>query len=116
MSDKAIEACKVYVLRSMDIKRLTSAIGNALSNCPGKNGKLLRWDYEAEADETHLAAAYRRQAVEGGAIDFMGCAHCAEAHSLITERKHARQSLGAAKRWIAKLGREAIRSERKKTA
>lgn len=111
MSEKAIEACRAYVKAKNDIERLTKAIGSALTNCKGVNGKLWAFD-GCEDDETHLKAHYRLAAHGGEGYFHYGercpledCEHCAKAERLVRERRKARQSLGAAKRWIGRIGK-----------
>lgn len=108
MSDaKAMEACRAYAKASDDIKRLTKEIGSALTNCNGVNGKL--WDFcGRDEDETHLNAHYRLANADlqhGERSPLEDCEHCAKAERLIRDRRHARQSLGAAKRFITRIGK-----------
>ena len=111
MSDKSFEACRAYAKASDDIKRLTKSIGSALSKCKGVNGNL--WSFNDSEDETHLKAHYRLAAHGGEGYFHYGerspledCEHCAKAAQLVKERRKARQSLGAAKRWIVRIGKD----------
>lgn len=111
MSEKAFEACRAYFKANDEIDRLTKAIGSTLSNCKGVKGKLHDL-FNYEEDETHLKAHYRLAGALGEGYFHYGdkcpledCEHCAKAERLVRERRKARQSLGAAKRWIVRIGK-----------
>jgi hypothetical protein len=124
---KALRYCTDYARLSGEIKRLTRAIGDHLSGCPGVNGHLQLPDLfdqsEADlyqADETHLKRAYavetdddgRYFLTHGEQLEVLSaCSHCLAAHRSIQARKAARKSLGAAKRAITMIGRAAAKSE-----
>lgn len=107
---KALAACRDYVHWQAEIKRLSGAIGGHLYKCH-KN----RPSDEA-VSETHLAEAYRPDIDEyrttylrpDEVFEFLRevCPHCLAAHGLIQERKKAKQKFGAAKRWVARIGKE----------
>jgi hypothetical protein len=113
MNETALKACVKYVELSREVRRMSVAIGSALDRCPGVDGKL-HDTYDYESDETHLKRAYRWNDEWYGSFD--GCKHCETAHNLIQQRKAARKSLGAAKRWITRIGQDEIRARRKATA
>lgn len=109
---RALTACREYVRVSSLIRKLTRDIGTALDGCPGTG------EYRGESDEsyrtTHLHDYYGNRGIAlmlddssdvKGAKEFRACTHCVKANSLIQQRKAARQSLGAAKRQITKLGK-----------
>ncbi len=99
---KAIAACQAYVRAMSVIRRLTSQIGDALSACHG-NGE---FDSDTNGDampRTHLRVVYGYHNKEETEA-FRACQHCVLADKLVNERKSARQTLGAAKRQIGKIG------------
>lgn len=113
---KALAACREYVRLQEELKKLTFNIGGNLRICEGVNGKLKSLMWGDANDETHLARHYRNKRVEselretGGwphseEAEFLACKYCVQADALIQQRKAARQSLGAAKRQITKLGK-----------
>jgi hypothetical protein len=121
---KAVAACARYVRLRMEIKRLTRGISNALSGCPGVEGRINEvWleTTEAHEDMTHVKRAYAGEVVVTGWEPYLRhysdaelieqlsvCPHCLAAHEAIQARKAARKSLGAAKRAITMIGRKAI--------
>jgi len=125
--EKAVKACANYVRLRMEIKRLTSAIGEAIEYCPGVTGKRRRaetyggttfWHVD-DREPTHLKEAYSPdlqgfppEAVymeEADIREYLAvCPHCLAAHNAIQARKAARKSLGAAKRAITMIGRRAL--------
>lgn len=125
---KALRACADYARLNAEIRRLSNALSENLSKCPGQHGYLLsnnaaEWAKQ-EADCTHLKAAYTPE-VESSAYEqwtvymteaeireyLAVCPHCLAAHDAIQARKAARRSLGAAKRYITMLGRAANREQ-----
>lgn len=110
---RALDACRKYVAAGAEIKRLTKAIGDTLDKCPG-TGR------QAETEESFRPTHLREWYVHGDRLgewgfmgcggpdykaDFKACPHCVLADSLIQERKAARQTYGAAKRFIGKIGK-----------
>lgn len=113
IESRALDACRKYVAAGAEIKRLTRAIADALDACPG-TGK--HCETEESYRPTHLSDWYKHGdrfnewAFMGyGGTDykalFEACPHCVCADQLIQQRKTARQTLGAAKRYIGMIGR-----------
>lgn len=111
---RALTACRKYVAASNEITRLTRAIRGALEACPGAPGKQTN---DESFSPTHLSEMYARGDIAGewGFMGYSGpdyqamfdaCPHCVLADQLIQQRKTARQTLGAAKRYVGKIGRE----------
>lgn len=86
----------------------------------GSNGQPYTVECTDESDPTHLKEAYTPDVDEGyydrsrvymeeaDLREFLSaCPHCLAAHEAIQQRKVARKSLGATKRWITKIGKEA---------
>lgn len=111
IEQKALAACREYVNWKARIKTLSEAIGGHLHLC-----HMIRPKDQASSD-THLSEAYRPDHDEymttymapDEVVEFLrqNCQHCLAAHTLIQGRKAARQKLGAAKRQITKIGKEA---------
>jgi hypothetical protein len=110
---RALVACQKYVAVQGLIRSLTRQIGDALDACPGTNSER---PSEESYKPTHLSDFYRRGDIAGewGFMGYNGpdylaifkaCPHCVLAHQLIQQRKDARQSFGAAKRQITRLGK-----------
>ena len=122
-AEKALAACIAHAKAKDEIARLSTEIGEHLCRCPGVNG-------ETDADapsipfkdhQTHLARSYEPRLDDGYfepvrsflsnkeivALLTEECSHCLAAHNAIQTRKQARQKLGAARRWITRIGREA---------
>lgn len=103
-ADKALAACREYVRVADLIRSLTGKIGDALTKCPG-NGE---FDSDVDGDampRTHLRAYYRQYDRVRDTAEFRACPYCVAADKLIQERKAARQTWGAAKRQITKIGK-----------
>lgn len=108
-AQSALAACRDYVHWKAVIKKLSSDIGGHLYSCAKSRGNF------HPSSETHLAEAYRPDHNEysttymtGKEIEeYLGetCQHCLAAHKAIQERKAAKQKLGAAKRWISRVGK-----------
>lgn len=133
MSAKALQNCIEYARLSAEIKRLTKAIGDALDQCPGENGKRHATElddgsviYGGDEDSTHLKAAYTPETVgdyySGPELEWMSdeairehlsgvCPHCLEAHGLIQDRKAAKKQFGTVKRAISAIGRAELKRE-----
>lgn len=97
---RAIAACKVYVAATGEVLRLTNQFREALECCPG-DGTFS----DEGSPRTHMSTLYRGLRGLEDRLAFKACPHCVLADQLIQQRKSARQSLGAAKRQIAKVGR-----------
>lgn len=116
MTDKHVLACAEYVQANAEIKRLTRLIWIQMSNCREAKAKEAGEDPEYSLvdcclPEYYLMANAARAAGyygEGG-YESIDCDFCSEADRLIQQRKKARQTLGAAKRQITKLGKQAIK-------
>lgn len=121
MSVKALKACADYARLNAEIRRLSKVIGDCIDKCPGVFYREIR---NAKGDltatnttATHLTAAFACDIDDDGDRYFLtleeqlealaGCPHCLAAHEAIQQRKTARKSLGATKRWITKIGKEA---------
>lgn len=113
IESSALSACRKYVTAGAEIKRLTHAISDALGACPGTDSER---PTEESYKPTHLSEFYRCGDILGewGFMGYAGpdykalfkaCPHCVMAHDLIQQRKAARQTLGAAKRFIGMVGR-----------
>lgn len=111
IEQKALAACREYVRLNALIRQLTRDIGGNLSLCLG-NGQI---DTDSEGfgyPRTHLREMWSwvgvsRENLEKARAEFKTCPHCVKADELIQQRKAARLSLGAAKRQITKIGKEA---------
>lgn len=119
IEQKALKACQRYAELSHLIREAKKGIGEHLDKCPGVMGTLQR-DYflfvgaegPSEDDRTHLREfftdyvdyAMRRAAAQ----DLKDCPHCQAAYDLVQARKRYRQQLGAAKRFILKIGKEGV--------
>jgi len=134
MSAKALQYCVEYARLSAEIKRLTKAIGEALDQCPGENGKRHSTEledgrivYGGDEDPTHLKAAYTPETVgdyySGPEQEWLSdeqirehlagvCPSCLAAHDAIQRRKVARKSFGALKRSITATGRAELKREK----
>lgn len=129
MTNKFIKALARHELAQQEVKRLKSAIGDSLYQCPiEKSVGMMSGFWEDLIDaggriKNHLWHAMR-EATDGGdyprlltkgeidgylADDETGCPHCLQAWHLIQQRKAARQELGAAKRALRTLGKSAIK-------
>jgi hypothetical protein len=125
MSDRALAACREYVRWQNEIRRLSEDIGGNLNLCHLQRNEDQAASSEAlplraAVNETHLKIAYTPE-INHDAIfperDYLspdevveyltasGCKYCLQAHHLIQKRKVARQKFGAAKRWIARIGK-----------
>lgn len=111
---RAVLACQNYVRIKAAIAALGREIGEALSKC----------DYKPEEqgdDCSHQPTHLRRYYAHGDLVgewgfmgyggpdykaEFKACPHCVKAHDLIQQRKAARASFGAAKRQVARIGKE----------
>lgn len=112
-ADKALAACQKYAQTAALIRSLTRDIGATLDRCPG-TGK--QSENEESFRPTHLSVWYKNGDLLGEwgfmgvggpdyKADFRACPHCVAADKLIQERKAARQTWGAAKRQITKIGK-----------
>jgi hypothetical protein len=110
IESRAVAACVEYLRAKQEVESLGRQIGEALSRCPNS-----RFD---SPEPTHLSAFYKAGdlAYEFGPYgyggtdyraEFEACDHCMKADELIQKRKSARQTLGAAKRQIARIAKEA---------
>lgn len=109
-AQSALAACQDYVHWKAVIKKLSSDIGAHLHLCQTNEAK--EW---GPVNETHLSKAYRPEHINDETIymapdeiiEFLreACPHCLAAHKAIQERKAAKQKLGAAKRWISRVGK-----------
>lgn len=112
IEQSALAACRDYVHWKAVIKKLSGDIGGHLQLCQMNRPK----DPHPLTD-SHLAEAYRPDHDEykttymapDDIVEFLRetCQHCLKAHEAIQERKAARQKLGAAKRWISRIGKVA---------
>jgi hypothetical protein len=131
IEQKALKAVRDYARLTGEIRRLKNVIGESLSKCNGVNGYLQPPPFDAILDDatwrkhnqdtTHLKAAYTPEPAcdtyeqyleymaEEDLREFLSeCPHCMAAHEAIQARKAARRSLAATKRFIGRLGREAM--------
>lgn len=110
IESRALAACVAYLSAKKEVESLGRQIGEALSHCSNS-----RFD---SSDPTHLSAFYKAGdvAYEYGPYGYSGpdyraefeaCEYCVKADELIQKRKSARQTFGAAKRQIARIGKEA---------
>ena len=101
---KALDACRKYYREAKTIKDLTRYIGDELSQCPLIAVPGAVWlEGEAIDKQTHLSAVFQGRDL---AI-LQECEHCRVAYDLVQRRKAARQRLGAAKRYINRIGKQA---------
>ena len=109
IEQRAIAACRDYVLFNAEIKRIGKEIGHALTACGVDNGN---------AVDTHLSIYYANRKAEfadsfffdgrvDGQDEFEACPHCVLADQLVQQRKTARIALRTVKASITRLGKEA---------
>lgn len=111
IEQKALKACERYAELSRLIREAKKGIGNNLEKCPGIMGTLLDWQQHKLPncdDETHLAVYFRTSgeytAHQAASKALRDCPHCSAAYELVQARKRYRQQLGAAKRFILRIG------------
>lgn len=137
LGKRALDACIELVRLKGEIKALTAAISDALSQCPGVNGSLLplddnasmgavmEWSRKVKDDSTHVKEAYSPDIGDHGKGVWMSekeirdylseqCPHCLAAHEAIQKRREARKQLGIVSRKLTAAGRAATRAASKK--
>lgn len=114
--DKAFLACEKYYRIDKRIKEITKELGNTFCKVPQcigadeihflPDGDTLEYNHEivscldrAYHPERYIHVPSIRRLTEL-------CESCYTKHRLVQERKKLRQQLGAAKRWINKIGEE----------
>lgn len=129
-AEKAVAACIAYAKAQAEVRRLSNEIGDALSACHSAYVAKHPDDWTAPMWESHLKQAYAYEEIEetqytGGRRDYLTseeqaevlaeCPHCLAAHKAIQQRKTARKTFGAAKRYIGGIGRRAATSQAKES-
>jgi len=111
-------ACAAYVQANAEIGRLTRLIGIQINYCREIKAKVAGEDPEYSAIP-HCLPDYYRDCNAMHDVGWLGCGEvapldcpfCLEADRLIQQRKKARQTLGAAKRQITVLGKQALKEK-----
>lgn len=111
-------ACAAYVQANFEIGRLTRLIGIQINYCRETKAKAAGEEPEYSAIPHCLPDYYRdRNAMLNvgwmacDEVAPLDCPFCLEADRLIQQRKKARQTLGAAKRQITVLGKQALKEK-----
>lgn len=115
---KALKACRRYAELYDLIDAARNGIRDNMEKCPGLLGTLQRdWitgqGFPIPEDRTHLTdyfeeakADFPNQTPEDAFESVATCEHCARAFNLVQDRRRYRRQLGAAKRFIARIGRQ----------
>lgn len=110
LEQRALDACKKYAHRWRDVNFATKQLQAALAKCPWSNyttSQLVGDGYFSHLDKA------RKVAHSIAELEAMvaPCEACKAAHLLCLQRSKYRKQLGAAKRNILRLGREAVTHE-----
>jgi hypothetical protein len=101
---KALAACRNFVSRAAEVKRLTRVIGDSMQACPD-SGRHLTDAYACDVDEEHGERLWLEPHDQEEVLS--ECVACKNAHEAIQLRKAAKRHVASAKRAITRIGKSA---------